>query len=56
MEEHPEPELVDLVGDDEEQLVVLLGQPLLEREQLRHLQVGAIAEAASGLTEGRLAT
>ena len=48
-----EPELVDLVDDDEQQLVVLgavrAGGALdLEREQLRHLEVGRVRDGSAG--------
>ena len=48
-----EPELVDLVDDDEQQLIVLgavrAGGPLdLEREQLRHLEVGRVRDGLAG--------
>jgi len=46
-----EPELIGLVGDDEQELVVLAAQALLEPQQLRHLQVRAIGELASFLAE-----
>ena len=49
VDQNLEPELVDLVGHDEEQLVVGLGLPTLEGEQLRDSQVRVIAEAASRL-------
>ena len=52
MEHHLEPQLVGLVGDDEQELVVLLAQAMLKVEQLRDLpQVGAIRELASFLAE-----
>src|SRR6266851_1736995 len=46
-----EPELVNLVGDDEEQLVVLLAEALLQLQQLRYLEVGAIGELAALFSE-----
>ena len=44
VEDFLEPELVDLVNDDEEQLVVLgpLGARLLEGEQLVDMQIAAV--------------
>ena len=42
-----EPELVDLVHHDEEQLIVGLGQPVLQLEQLRDSQIRVVAEAAA---------
>src|ERR1700687_4208634 len=48
LEQHDlEPELIDLVGDDEQQLVVLLAQLLLQGEELRHLEVRAVRELAA---------
>ena len=47
MDQHLEPELVDLVDHDEEQLIVGLGQPLLQLEQLGDAQVGVVAEPAA---------
>ena len=46
VEEHLEPELVDLVDDDEEQLVVLgpVRQRLLARQELVQVQVGGVGE------------
>ena len=48
-----EPQLVDLVDDDEEELVVLgaigADRPLdLQREQLRHLEVGRVRDGSAG--------
>ena len=50
-----EPELVDLVDDDEQQLVVLSARAIrtaraldLEREQFRHLEVGRVRDGAAG--------
>src|SRR5262245_64739328 len=40
-----EPELVDLMDDDEEHLVVLVGQGLLLREELVELEIGGIGHA-----------
>ena len=52
LEQHDfEPELVDLVGDDEQQLVVLLAEPLLQPQQLRHLEVAAVGKLAPFLAE-----
>ena len=47
VDQHFEPELVDLVHHDEEQLIVRLGQPSLQLEQLRDMQVRVVAEAAA---------
>src|SRR5258708_8952266 len=48
LEEHDlEPQLVDLVGDDEKQLVMLGAQPVLKLEELRHLEVCAVGELAA---------
>ena len=46
VQQHLEPELVDLVDDDEEQLVVLgpVRQRLLAREELVQVQVGRVGE------------
>ena len=51
--ERLEPELVDLVDDDEQQLIVLgslrpLGPLDLEREQLRDLEVRRVGDGAAG--------
>src|SRR5713226_7751177 len=40
-----EPELIDLVRDDEQQLVMLLAEPLLQGKELRDLEIGAVREA-----------
>src|SRR5213082_2139207 len=47
VDQHLEPELVDLMDHDEEQLVVGLGQPLLQLEQRGNVQVGVVAEPAA---------
>src|SRR3989475_7035576 len=52
LEQHDlEPQLVHLVRDDEEELVVLLAQPLLQAQQLRHLEVGAVGKLPPLLPE-----
>ena len=49
VERELEPQLVHLMNDDEERLVVVRrgGQPLLQGQQLRHLQVLAVGEGHS---------
>jgi len=46
VQQHLEPELVDLVDDDEEELVVFgpVGQRLLGRQELVQVQVGRVGE------------
>ena len=53
VEDFLEPELVDLVDDDEEQLVVFrsVGAGLLQRQQLIDLQVGVVGDRAFHATE-----
>src|SRR5258706_6790974 len=46
-----EPELIDLVRNHEEQLVVLLAESLLQREQLRHLEIASVRKLAAFLPE-----
>src|SRR5712691_11377869 len=46
VDQHLEPELVDLVHHDEEQLIVGLGQPLLQVEQLRDVEVRVVTQPA----------
>src|ERR1700682_289594 len=46
VDQHFEPELVDLVDHDEEQLIVRLGQALLQLEQLRDVEVRVVVEPA----------
>ena len=46
-----EPQLVDLVRDDEQQLVVLGAEPVLKLEQLGHLEVCAVRELAAFFPE-----
>jgi hypothetical protein len=47
-----EPELVDLVNRDEEQLVVRLGESPLGRQESPESEVGALIEATTFLPEG----
>src|SRR5919204_1889279 len=51
MDQFAEPELIRLVDDDEEQLVVRLGQALLEAQQLGDLEIRAVAAPPALLTE-----
>ena len=46
-----EPELVRLVGDDEQELVMLLAEPLLQGQELRHFEIRAVGKLASFLSE-----
>ena len=50
-----EPQLVDLVDDDEQRLVVLgsLGPRLLQRQQIVELQIRAVRNRPSRLVVGR---
>ena len=52
-----EPQLVDLVHGDEQQLVVgrRLAEQVLQREQLGNLQIAAVGELAILLSEARRA-
>src|SRR5207302_11442508 len=48
MDHHFETEFVALVDDDEEQLVVRLGQAGLKGQQLRDMEIAAVAQPAAG--------
>jgi len=51
VQEDFEPQLISLVSNDEQQLVVLVAEPLLQLQQLGDLEVRAIGEPPPLLTE-----
>jgi hypothetical protein len=51
MQHELEPQLVDLVGDDEEELVVLVAEAVLERQELGDFEVAAIGKLAALFAE-----
>ena len=48
VDQHFEPEFVDLVDNDEEQLVVRLSQAGLKGQQLGDMEIAAVAQPAAG--------
>jgi len=49
MDQLLEPELIRLMDDDKQQLIVGVGQPSLQTEQLRNLEIGPIVQPPAGL-------